>query len=75
MSIIHQEGKLAEAIEEQTAKLPPDTFLWSAAASMALSMGLKCINKKHLAQMAGQWTAPLLLFGIYNKIVKTMGHH
>ena len=26
----HSEGPLAKAIEEQTAKLPSDTFLWLA---------------------------------------------
>ena len=26
----HKEGKVARAIEEQTAKLPSDLFLWAA---------------------------------------------
>ena len=33
----HKEGKLAKAIEEQTAKLPSDIFLWASLGSMALS--------------------------------------
>ena len=31
----HKEGKVARAIEEQTAKLPSDTFLWAAIGAMA----------------------------------------
>lgn len=30
----HTEGVVAQTIEEQTAKLPSDFFLWAAGASM-----------------------------------------
>lgn len=68
-----REGKVAKAIEEQTAKLPSDTFLWAAGASMAISLTLKIIGRKHTALFVGQWAAPFLLLGIYNKIVKVAG--
>ena len=70
----HREGKLAKKIEEQTAKLPSDTFLWTSIAVMGISLTLKMLGKKHTALFVGQWAAPFLLFGIYNKIVKTEGH-
>ena len=70
----HREGKVAKAIEQQTAKLPSDTFLWSAVAAMGVSLTLKMLGKKHTALFIGQWAAPFLLFGLYNKIVKTEGH-
>jgi hypothetical protein len=70
----HQEGSVAKTIEEQTAKLPSDTFLWASAAAMSVSLGLKLMGKNHAALFVGQWAAPFLLFGIYNKIVKTHGH-
>ena len=70
----HNEGPVAKAIEEQTAKLPSDVFLWSALASMGVSLGLKIAGHKHTALFLGQWAAPFLLLGIYNKIVKTEGH-
>lgn len=73
MSKMHKEGKTAKTIEQQTAKLPSDTFLWSSIACMGISLGLKCIQKNHLALFIGQWAAPFLLLGIYNKIVKTNG--
>jgi hypothetical protein len=70
----HREGKVAKTIEEQTAKLPSDTFLWSAIAAMGVSLTLKMLGRNHTALFIGQWAAPFLLFGIYNKIVKTEGH-
>jgi hypothetical protein len=68
------EGKIATAIEEQTAKLPSDLFLWAALGSMAASLTLKIMAKKHTALFVGQWAAPFLLLGIYNKLVKLEGH-
>jgi hypothetical protein len=68
------EGKVATAIEQQTAKLPSDLFLWAALGSMAASLTLKIMAKKHTALFVGQWAAPFLLLGIYNKLVKLEGH-
>lgn len=73
MSTEHREGTMTKTIENQTAKLPSDTFLWSAMACMGVSLALKCFKKNHTALFIGQWAAPILLFGIYNKIVKTQG--
>jgi hypothetical protein len=70
----HKEGALAEAIEEQTAKLPSDIFLWTSVACMAGALALQIAKQKHLSLFIGQWVAPFLLFGIYNKIVKVEGH-
>jgi hypothetical protein len=68
------EGPVARKIESQTSKLPSDVFLWAALASMGASLTLKVMGKKHDALFFGQWTAPFLLLGIYNKIVKVAGH-
>jgi len=69
----HSEGALAKAIEKQTAKLPSDVFLWAAGASIIGSLTLKVIGREHNALFVGQWAAPFLLLGIYNKIVKVNG--
>jgi len=69
-----KEGPVAKAIESQTAKLPSDLFLWTSVCAMATSLTLKLTGKDHLALFIGQWAAPFLLFGIYNKIVKVEGH-
>ena len=70
----HTEGQVTKKIEEQTAKLPSTVFLSLAVGSMAFSLALKLMGKKHDALFVGQWAAPFLLFGIYNKIVKTQDH-
>lgn len=69
-----KEGPVAKAIEEQTAKLPSDLFLWAALSSMAASLTLKIMGKKDNALFVGQWAAPFLILGLYNKIVKLEGH-
>jgi hypothetical protein len=68
-----KEGQVAKTIEEQTAKIPSDVFLWSAISAMGVSLTLKILKKDHLALFVGQWASPFLLLGIYNKIVKTEG--
>ena len=70
----HSEGKVARTIEEQTAKLPSDVFLWAAAGSIGASALLQFAGKKEASLFVGQWVAPFLLFGVYNKIVKVGGH-
>ncbi|HZI53621.1 MAG TPA: hypothetical protein VFD56_07960 [Chitinophagaceae bacterium] len=70
----HKEGPIAKTIEDQTAKLPSDLFLWTSVAAMATSLTLKLMGKKNTALFIGQWAAPFLLFGIYNKLVKQEGH-
>ncbi|KGE12559.1 hypothetical protein [Sphingobacterium deserti] len=69
-----KEGKLTKDIESKTGQIPSTVFLCAAVAAMAGSAVLKCIGHKHTALFVGQWVAPFLLFGIYNKIVKTEGH-
>lgn len=69
-----KEGPLARAIESQTARIPSDVFLWTSVAAMTASLTLKFLGRNHTALFIGQWAAPFLLFGIYNKLVKTQGH-
>lgn len=69
----HREGPVARAIEQQTAKLPSDTFLWAAFASIGISLLLKLTGRKHDALFVGEWAPTFLLLGIYNKLVKLHG--
>jgi hypothetical protein len=69
-----KEGKIAKAIEEQTSKLPSDVFLWASVGAMTTSLILQLARQKHMSLFIGQWAAPFLLFGIYNKLVKQLGH-
>ena len=67
------EGPVARTIEEQTAKLPSDIFLWAALGSIGVSAALQLAGKQKVSLFVGQWVAPFLLLGVYNKIVKVAG--
>jgi hypothetical protein len=69
----HSEGRVARRIEEQTAKLPSDAFLWMAVGAMATSATLQALGNKHVSLFVGQWAPTFLIFGLYNKLVKQLG--
>lgn len=69
-----QEGPVARAIEKQTSKLPSDLFLWGGLAAMATSLGFMVAGKKQTSVFVGMWVPTILLFGVYNKVVKIGGH-
>ena len=68
------EGKFTVAIEKQTSKIPSGIYLAASLTAMAASLTLKCCGKGRAALFVGQWAAPFLIMGLYNKIVKTEGH-
>ncbi len=70
---LHSEGTVAKTIEQQTAKLPSDTFLWAAGGAIAASAVLQLMGRSKAGLFIGQWVAPFLLLGVYNKIVKVAG--
>lgn len=69
----HTEGPVAKTIEQQTAKLPSDLFLWGAVASIATSLILQAGGKRHASMFVGQWAPTVLILGLYNKLVKQLG--
>src|SRR5688500_15242367 len=83
-----REGRVARSIEQQTAKIPSDVFLWGAGAAMVGSLlfqvlgprpssgifGMRRVEgRAPIATFIGQWVPTLLLLGVYNKIVKVAG--
>src|ERR1700680_41099 len=68
-----QEDGFTAMIEAKTAQIPSSAYLAAALASMATSAIFKLSGKDHAALFVGQWTAPFLLLGIYNKLVKQLG--
>lgn len=81
-----REGRVARSIEKQTAKLPSDLFLWGALGAMGISLAAQIVGmvrgsgglirpntRPPLSTFVGQWVPTLLLFGVYNKIVKLHG--
>jgi hypothetical protein len=69
----HREGTVAKTIEQQTSKLPSDTFLWMAVAAMTASATLQMAGNRHVSLFIGQWAPTFLIFGLYNKLVKQLG--
>ena len=64
---------MARTIEQQTAKLPSDLFLWAAIGSIGTSLILELTGNEEKSRFVGQWVAPFLLLGVYNKLVKIGG--
>lgn len=69
----HSEGVVARTIEDRTARLPSDLWLWGAMASMGVSLALQLKGKRDESLFIGQWAAPFLVLGVYNKLVKVAG--
>jgi hypothetical protein len=67
------EGELTGMIESQTSQVPSAVYLGAAVGSIAVSAVLKATGKHEWALFVGQWAAPFLLLGIYNKMVKQHG--
>jgi hypothetical protein len=72
-NVEHTEGTVAKSIEEQTAKLPSDAFLWMAVGAMATSAAMQLMGNKNISLFVGQWAPTFLIFGLYNKLVKQLG--
>jgi hypothetical protein len=69
----HREGAVARTIEQQTAKLPSDLFLWAAGGSIVGSLLLQCMGRKEESLFVGHWAPTFLILGLYNKLVKVAG--
>jgi len=68
-----QEDQFTAMLESQTSALPTSLFLGAAIASIVGSLTLQLTGHKERALFVGQWAAPFLLLGIYNKLIKQHG--
>lgn len=68
-----EEDEVTSWIESYSARLPSSFYLVAAAASISASAIARLRGKNHSALFFGQWVAPFLLLGIYNKMVKQHG--
>ena len=69
-----EEDQLTASIEKTTSKIPSSAYLALALGAMACvcrSAGVE--QEEHAAMFVGQWAAPFLILGIYNKLVKQHG--
>ena len=69
----HAENTLTRIVEQQAAKVPSDYFLFAALGSMVASLGMEVRGQQRGARFVGMWVGPLLIMGVYNKLVKVFG--
>jgi hypothetical protein len=67
------EGEFTGAVERITSGAPSTVYLGLAIGSMITSAILKVLGKDDWCLFVGQWAAPFLIMGNYNKMVKQHG--
>lgn len=68
-----KEGKVAKDIESETSKMPSDIFLWAGLGCLGVSAVFRLVGLRSIGQFFGQCAAPVLIMGLYNKVVKLEG--
>ena len=68
-----REDDVTGMIESRTSQIPSSAYLGAALGSMAIAAILKIAGRHQGALFVGQWAAPFLLMGVYNKMVKQHG--
>jgi len=74
---LHPEGRLTTIVEEQTSRVPSVLYLTLAMGSLAASAALIMSRRRDYREvgiMIGQFVPSLLVIGLYNKMVKRLGH-
>jgi len=69
----HREGRVARTLEQQTARIPSDAWLWAAFGSIGISLALELSGREKTANFVGHWAPTFLIIGLYNKMVKLQG--
>lgn len=69
----HAEGTFTRLVEQQTAKIPSHWFLAVSLAAMAASLLLELAGNHRHSRFVGMWAPSLLIVGVYNKLVKSLG--
>lgn len=69
----HEEDPLTRMLEQQGARIPSHWFLFAGVGTMALSVGLELAGRHQASRFTGMWAPALLVAGVYNKLVKSLG--
>lgn len=69
----HRESRFTRLIEQQAAKVPSGVFLMLSLCAMAVSVGFEITGRRRASRFVGMWPGPVLVMGVYNKLVKTFG--
>lgn len=68
----HSDDVFTLLLEQQATKVPSNFFLFVALGAMAASLVFEISGRHRKSQFVGMWPAPLLIMGLYNKLVKTL---
>ncbi|MEM1013484.1 MAG: hypothetical protein AAGI46_14845 [Planctomycetota bacterium] len=71
-TITRSETDAAHLIEDATAKVPSDTFMWLAGGSIAAALTLKLMGRDRDALFVGQWAPTFIAIGVYNKLARSV---
>ena len=69
----HAEDTFTRLVEQQTAKIPSHWFLVASFTAMLGSLVLELSGKHKESRFVGMWAPSLLIVGVYNKLVKSLG--
>ncbi|NVJ25424.1 MULTISPECIES: hypothetical protein [Myxococcus] len=69
----HTDSSFTRLLEQQAAKIPSHWFLFVSLCSMGVSLSLELMGRQQPARFIGSWVSPLLVMGVYNKLVKLLG--
>jgi hypothetical protein len=74
LDTVEQGAEKVNQVVERTASLTPTMlFAGAALASIAVSLFLQLRGRRHWGLFVGHWAPTFLLFGLYNKLSKTVG--
>lgn len=68
----HRESSFTRLLEQQAARIPSDVFLALALGAMAASVVFEVRRQERASRFVGMWPGPLLVMGVYNKLVKLL---
>lgn len=69
----HREAAFTRMVEQQTAKVPSHVFLFASLGAMGISLAAELADRRRISRFVGMWPGPLLVMGVYNKLVKVFG--
>jgi hypothetical protein len=72
-SIYRGRETMNRTAEEVSSRVPSLLFMFAALASIAVSLGLQLRGNRQASLFVGQWVPSFLLFGLFNKLTKSLG--
>jgi len=63
--------KVAKTIEKETTSLSSELFLLAVLSCLGASAILRVVGLRSLGQFVGQVATPVLIMGLYSKILKS----